>query len=695
MFNFLNSAVLLAAAAALIPLLIHLFSRRRVKVVEFSSLKHLKEMQKRQVRRLKLRQLLLLLLRMLIILAAVLAFARPATQGGYFGSHAGVSSVILLDRSASMQRQVRDGRLFDLAKNQAEEILNSFGEADEVVLIPFDRTASFPSGERFFSADIARNLLEETDAGYDVGNLEAALEKGVELLDKAASLNKELYIITDRQVTSLPEALDTIPDDIAVFFADLPVAIDGNCGIVNIDMGGQLIEVGTEFSIKADIQNYDNLDKSELLASLFVDGVRVMQSAFEIPGDGKESVQFRTSVAKPGFHQGYIQISDDDFAVDNTYYFSFRIPEQVNVLIIDGDGGGEIVRLALNPSEEMARYWSVKTVSPDALASVQFRGYDVIVMSGVESLGSAETSRLFRFVDDGGGLFYIQGSSRDVTFFNVHLKEKMDYEFIQPIPEDFSGAGYYSAERFDYSHPIFKPFGKVYKENVPTFRFFALPAVRDGESNRDLFYYSNGSTAAVEAGMGLGKVIALSCPILPKYTDLASHSFFVPFVIRTVEYLANDLSSYEINTFVGENVLRSIPGRSSRYEIVDMITPDGREFSIAGVEKQGQMIYDCRPIDIPGLYRLEGGERTVDLFPVNVVSSEGNLMAVDIDRLASSIGLENYRTIPYSEKSETIITEARYGRELWKLFLWAGAVLLMVEMVFAREKADLDPGEQS
>jgi len=43
MFNFLNSAVLIAAAAALIPLLIHLFSKRKVRVVEFSSLKHLKE----------------------------------------------------------------------------------------------------------------------------------------------------------------------------------------------------------------------------------------------------------------------------------------------------------------------------------------------------------------------------------------------------------------------------------------------------------------------------------------------------------------------------------------------------------------------------------------------------------------------------------------------------------------------------
>ncbi|HOD66787.1 MAG TPA: BatA domain-containing protein, partial [candidate division Zixibacteria bacterium] len=73
MFNFLNSGVLFAALAALIPLLIHLFSKRRVKIVEFSSLKHLKEMQRRQVRRLKIRQILLLLLRMAIILALVLA----------------------------------------------------------------------------------------------------------------------------------------------------------------------------------------------------------------------------------------------------------------------------------------------------------------------------------------------------------------------------------------------------------------------------------------------------------------------------------------------------------------------------------------------------------------------------------------------------------------------------------------------
>ena len=106
MFSFLNTTFLLAAAAALIPLIIHLFSKRKVKTVEFSSVRHLKAMQKRQVRKLKIKQYLLLLLRMLIILLVVLAFARPTTKSNSVGAHAAVTGIIVLDNSGSMNRYV-------------------------------------------------------------------------------------------------------------------------------------------------------------------------------------------------------------------------------------------------------------------------------------------------------------------------------------------------------------------------------------------------------------------------------------------------------------------------------------------------------------------------------------------------------------------------------------------------------------
>ena len=79
--TFLNGAFLIAAFAALLPIVIHLISRRRVETIDFSSLRFLKELERKRIRRVRLRQILLLIIRSLILLAAALALARPTLRG--------------------------------------------------------------------------------------------------------------------------------------------------------------------------------------------------------------------------------------------------------------------------------------------------------------------------------------------------------------------------------------------------------------------------------------------------------------------------------------------------------------------------------------------------------------------------------------------------------------------------------------
>ncbi|MEZ4653658.1 MAG: BatA domain-containing protein [Candidatus Eisenbacteria bacterium] len=101
--NFLNPLFLAGLAAASLPILIHLFSKRKTKEMPFSSLEYLREISLKRVRRLQLRQFILLALRVLIVALFAAAMARPAIRGSNSPITRGSSTVaIVIDNSFSM-----------------------------------------------------------------------------------------------------------------------------------------------------------------------------------------------------------------------------------------------------------------------------------------------------------------------------------------------------------------------------------------------------------------------------------------------------------------------------------------------------------------------------------------------------------------------------------------------------------------
>ena len=279
--GFLNGILWVVGLAALIPLALHLLSRRHVKIVEFSSLKHLKEMEKRQLRRLKLRQWLLLIVRMLLILVTVLAFMRPTTETGEIGSDAAVSAAILLDNSVSMDRTVADGSLLELARGRTRQLLETFTQSDEVALFGLARSSVEEGGEAA-SAAVAMQKLDRIARAASPADLQFGLEAAAGILGSAKNLNRELYLVSDRQLTSLPEVDLLREADFPLYLVELPLEEIDNLGIVALDFGGQLIQPGHDFDIVATIRNYARRDSDERIASLHIDGRRVAQVDFSV-----------------------------------------------------------------------------------------------------------------------------------------------------------------------------------------------------------------------------------------------------------------------------------------------------------------------------------------------------------------------------------------------------------------------------
>src|SRR5688500_2471188 len=102
--SFGNPWMLLGALAALIPLLVHLFDRRRPRPHPFPPISFVLRSQKRTASRLKLKRLILYCLRTLILLAIPVALARPELRraGTVALSRGPAATSIVVDASLSM-----------------------------------------------------------------------------------------------------------------------------------------------------------------------------------------------------------------------------------------------------------------------------------------------------------------------------------------------------------------------------------------------------------------------------------------------------------------------------------------------------------------------------------------------------------------------------------------------------------------
>ena len=684
MFGFLNSTVLFAALAALIPLIIHLFSRRRVKVVEFSSLKHLKAMQRRQVRRLKIRQLLLLLLRMLIILVVVMAFARPTMKSGAIGAHASVSAVILLDNSASMSRSVTDGNLFEIARERVSQLLDSFGEGDQVALLTLGRDDDGPAG-MLASVAVAREKLSQLRTGYEVADLTGGLERATTLLENASSVNKELYIVSDRQSHGLPEEPLLAESEARVCFVDLPLGEHDNCTVTGLDFGGELILPGHDFEITTMVRNHSNLKRDDLIVSLFLDGNRVAQTELQIDPGQEAAARFTRSVSRTGYHSGRVEISDDDLMADNQYYFSFHIPDHFNLLLVKGDPAADLISLALVPSLSINQYWSVKEVTPDGLAGIDFLDYNVVILAGAPALSETYVERLKSFVNSGRSLFFTMGGSTDPDFFNSRWGDFAGVEIDEPMKTDISRAGYFAMSSYETEHPVFSVFDSD-DNRPPEIKFYTLPKVHTLDGTRTLMLFSGDRPALIENSFGQGKLLTFTGPIDPAYSDLAGHAFFVPFMSRCVEYLTSRLVGFDLDDFVGDRLSRSVVIRGSVSMPLQVLAPDSVTHSVPPEENSGSLVYRPTATGLPGIYRTSYLGREVDRFAVNVRPVEGDLAAVDIDQLAVALGAEPYQVLSNSTQLAATVAEWRFGKELWQLFLWLAAILMVLEMLLARSR---------
>lgn len=363
--SFLQPWVLAALPAMLLPIVIHLINRQRHRSVPWAAMMFLVSAKRMHKGMARLRYVLILLLRMLAIGLLVFAVSRPLSVGRLGG--AGLSrpdaTIVLLDRSASMEAQdlqTGDSRR-STALRKLSGLLEQRGFGSQLVLIDSATGGPLVLEEPSDLLDVPQVAPTATSA-----DVPALLEAALAVLDANQAGRADVWICSDLaendwkpnggRWASLRQAFAE-RQGVQLQLLSYSGAPADNVAVrvrnVRRREIGARAELVLDVQLSTDGAATDSSAAARVVPVEFeIDGLRSTVELTLQPtpeGRGASLAGHRIGIdsdQRAGF--GVVRIPGDANPLDNTFYFAFgEPPVRRAVIVTDDSGAGEALRRAL------------------------------------------------------------------------------------------------------------------------------------------------------------------------------------------------------------------------------------------------------------------------------------------------------------------------------------------------------------
>jgi hypothetical protein len=740
---FINPVFLAGAAAAALPIIIHLLSRRRYKRRKWAAMEFLLRAHKKTSRRLRLENLLVLLLRIAMLVLFALALARPVLRQASVIAELGEKNrmvFLVIDNSYSMGLRRGETTPFESAKRTASEILDSLRSGADSVSVLL--TSSLPRRvilEPTPDVEKAAEELTQAEPAMGVSDLRPALGEILELMknpqiEKAP--NKAIYLLTDLQRAAWVDrgdrgkgeaSVDALIGDLApkvdaIHVVDVGFELTDNYAVASFEADDKIIGQGKPASFTVTVVNHSGQTAEDLGVEFFVDDASQGSKVVTVEPGAVGSATFTTIFHEAGAHRLRAVLTADDLPVDNERHLAVNVLDQLGVLLVDGEPDEEgdrgffqsetaYLRLALMPSETEAAGSRSSIIKPEVkkyyeiTADTFFNRYHVVVLAneGRQVLRDVDlVEELENYVRSGGSLLIFLGDRIKPDDYNLRLFR--NGEGLLPLrlteilgaADDLRGLIVQS-----FVHPVLAGFEDrdhrtLLTQRATSFYFGTEEKAADGgEDGRPdprvavvaRFDDAAQSAAIAEKSFGYGRVMMVTTTCDREWTKIPAHLIFLPLTHEMVYYLAREAGGRR-NVRVG-GLIRMILRREQYSEEVHMILPSGGRPTVEPPKKldHGRFSVSYGPVEQAGVYTLvvEGAETLRELFSANLDTVESDLGRTTEEELRI--------LVPPAARKKLVVTtsvegpkKARVsgGSEFWRHLLVLVIIFLALETVLAQ-----------
>ncbi len=433
-FDVLNPWMFAGLAAAALPIVAHLLSRKKYDLVAWGAMQFLQLAQETR-RKVWLEDLWLLLLRMALVAWLVFALARPwisANWLGDIGPQPNRDVVLIIDGSYSMAWEATSVTPQQAAVRWCDKFLGELRHGDTVAVIEAReqvRPLIEPATHDF---NRVREVLKALPPPSSSANFPDALSHAVKLLSRTSHLRREVVLLTDKQ------AQGWFPDDANLWLRldDLAKqsSIKPKLWVVDVLDGSDLPQQPTErlnFHVERlqptrelTVPNFPVRFQTRVRFSggttsvtrqvhFEVDGQRLAERTVSISlaPNGEANIEFEHRFEAVGSHLVRVTLDADDLPTDNASEAVVTVTEALPVLIVDGDsrvkpvqGETFFLRAALAAAGNDTPWVKPTVVNWSDWNAKALEQFAVVLLANVPQLPDAQLAALTEYVQRGGGL---------------------------------------------------------------------------------------------------------------------------------------------------------------------------------------------------------------------------------------------------------------------------------------------------
>lgn len=672
--QFLFPTFLFALAAIAIPIIIHLFHFRRFKKVYFTNVQFLKEVKEETSARSKLKNLLVLLCRILAIAFLVFAFAQPFIPQNDTDVKSGKKAVsIYVDNSFSMDSRSQDVPLIEKAKQRARSIISAYDVEDEFQVLTSDFEGRH---QRLLSQEDALGLVDEINTTYAVKQLSKVLTKQGQVLNTANADNKVAFIISDFQknVTDITALKDTA---IEVNLLPLQSVQKRNVSVDScwFEAPVQMLNQTNRLIVK--LRNLSDVEAEDVRLNLKLDGQVKPMGNVSIPAGEEAFDTVNITITHTGWHEAELVITDFPINFDDSYYFTFNVEKEINVLTINEIGANKYISAVFGEN----RYFRIENQSNTKLDYSKIPDYELIVLNELKSISTGLAFELKQYIQNGGNVLIFPNAKASLNSYKSFLTsvnanelttfETKDREVTFINTDGFVFNDVYRNTDENLKLPFTKGNFKVTRYGTRSEE--VLLRYRDGGAYLSQYQYENGNLFLCAAPMDLA------------YNDLAQNAeIFVPMVYRMAIVTGRD---HQIAYTIGKDEVLETESRVTETEMVYKLKGKTEEFIPGQKTLAAKVILNINnQINEAGFYDLFLEEnKTLYKFAFNYDRRESALAYYTASELKELGG----NTIGIIEsQSDTafpaVIDERNRGVTLWRTCLFLALAFLLFEILILR-----------